>query len=367
MTKKSAKKAVSTFADLPELIAEETATPDFEASFGDPLPLSIIEPGEEPGEYTMPEPFTAQKVCGELITSLYCLFTDTRLDPLAPQVAWGIVNSFHFVAGTLKRQEDRLASKILDMTRRMEPSEVFNKDLEDTQLQCQSLAEQRASIATMCDYAAAMYKACWRRAWAPIKGSKASSVTTASYISAVDFLRERALAKREQHYPQGPVVVFSGPAIWEEWEPLWAKLSEIKARVPHMTLVTTGQRKGADAIAAAWAAREGVPIVAFGLYDADAADSIEAEWAAETGRFRRKSGKRSQGSKAAFKRNKKLVELEPVEAVLCEGSGIQANLYQALKKADVPINAFRKPKDAPAPRKPEASDEYSFRRARRYA
>ncbi|TAJ74168.1 MAG: DUF2493 domain-containing protein [Sphingobium sp.] len=369
MTKKSAKRAVSTFADLPELIAEETATPEFEASFGDPLPLSIIEPGEEPGEHTMPEPFTAQKVCGELITSLYCLFTDTRLDPLAPQVAWGIVNSFNFVAGTLKRQEDHLASKILDMTRRMEPSEVFNKDLEDTQLQCQSLAEQRANIETMRDYAAAMYKACWRRAWAPIKGSKASSVTTASYISAIDFLRERALAKRERHYPQGPVVIFSGPAIWDDWEPIWARLSAIKARIPHMTLLTTGQRKGADAIAAAWAAREEVPIVAYTLNDEKAWEALEAALLKEAGKPRKR-----RGGNLAFNRNRQLAELEAVEAVLCDGSGIQANLYQLMRKADVPIHAFPWPKDKPKPKVSRPAnrywggdDGYSSRRARRYA
>ena len=341
MSKQSAKVAVSTFADLPELYAEAIATNPLEASFGDPLPLSIIEPGDEPGEYEMPEPFAAQKVCGELMTSLHGLLHDTRLDPLAPQIAWGIVNSFHFVAGTLERQEDRLADKIRDMTRRMEPGEVFNKDLEDTQLLCQSLTEQRAAIEAMRDYAAALYRACWRKAWAPTKGSKASSVTTASYVNALDFLQERALAKREKHQPQGPVVILSGPAMWEEWEPLWAKLDEIKARVPHMTLVTTGQRKGVDAIAAAWAARQGVPVVAFGLYGG--------------------------GKKPAFTRNKKLAELGAVEAVLCEGSGIQANLYQTLRKQGVPIHAFRKPADAPKPRKPEASGEYSFRRARRYA
>jgi hypothetical protein len=312
-----------------------------EASFGDPLPLSIIEPGDEPGEYEMPEPFAAQKVCGELMTSLHGLLHDTRLDPLAPQIAWGIVNSFHFVAGTLERQEDRLADKIRDMTRRMEPGEVFNKDLEDTQLLCQSLTEQRAAIEAMRDYAAALYRACWRKAWAPTKGSKASSVTTASYVNALDFLQERALAKREKHQPQGPVVILSGPAMWEEWEPLWAKLDEIKARVPHMTLVTTGQRKGVDAIAAAWAARQGVPVVAFGLYGG--------------------------GKKPAFTRNKKLAELGAVEAVLCEGSGIQANLYQTLRKQGVPIHAFRKPKDAPASRKPQDGEGDTFRRARRSA
>ena len=341
MSKQSAKVAVSTFADLPELYAEAIATNPLEASFGDPLPLSIIEPGDEPGEYEMPEPFAAQKVCGELMTSLHGLLHDTRLDPLAPQIAWGIVNSFHFVAGTLERQEDRLADKIRDMTRRMEPGEVFNKDLEDTQLLCQSLTEQRAAIEAMRDYAAALYRACWRKAWAPTKGSKASSVTTASYVNALDFLQERALAKREKHQPQGPVVILSGPAMWEEWEPLWAKLDEIKARVPHMTLVTTGQRKGVDAIAAAWAARQGVPVVAFGLYGG--------------------------GKKPAITRNPQLAELGAVEAVLCEGSGIQANLYQTLRKQGVPIHAFRKPKDAPASRKPQDGEGDTFRRARRSA
>src|SRR3546814_13521347 len=86
-----------------------------------------------------------------------------------------------------------------------------------------------------------------------------------------------------------------------------------------MTLVSTGQRKGADAIAAAWAARpeNSVPLVAYGLY--------------------------GSGRKTAFNRNRKLAELQPVEALLCEGSGLQANLYQLLRKAGVPIPAFQKP------------------------
>ncbi len=34
---------------------------------------AIIEHGDEPGEHDMPEPFAAQKVCGELMTSLFLL------------------------------------------------------------------------------------------------------------------------------------------------------------------------------------------------------------------------------------------------------------------------------------------------------
>lgn len=99
---------------------------------------------------------------------------------------------------------------------------------------------------------------------------------------------------------------------------IFERLDAIHARVPNMTLVTTGQRAGADAIAAGWAGSAGrhVPLVAFRLY--------------------------GSGMKKAFDRNRKLVDLRPVEAVLCEGSGVQANLYQSLRQAGVPIHAFRK-------------------------
>ena len=326
MSKTPASRTISSFSDLPELYAELTATEPFEASFGDPLPLSIIEHGDEPGEHYMPEPFAAQAECGGMIAAIFDLFTDTRLDPLAPEIAWGFVNSFHFTAGKLERQEDHVADIIRDMARRIDPGEVFNKELEDKQLECQSLAEQRAAIEAMRDYAAAMYRAYSGRAWSPSKGSKASHVTTASQISALDFLRARAEKRRERHEPQGPVVVVSGPVDWHDWEILWDCLARIKTRIPGMVLVTTGQSKGVDAIAAAWAAKELVPCIAFTLYG------------------------RGKAMKKAFDRNRQLNNLMPVEAILCEGSGIQANLYELFNPQNgrrVPTHVFMRADQAP--------------------
>ena len=309
---------VSRFADLKTLYAEQIATPEYIAAVGDPMPLSIITPGDEPGEHDMPEPFAAQAECGGIIAALFDLFTDTRLEPLAADIAWGFVNSFHFVAGKLERREDALADEVRTMARALDTSEVFTRELEEKQLSCQSVAEQRAAIECMRDYAAEMYRVQSGWPWSPARGTKASSASTATQIAALDYLRARAVAAREKHLPQGPIVVLSGPAQWHDWRQLWARLDEVKARVPHMTLVTTGQRKGADAIAAAWAAKPeiGVPLVAYGLY--------------------------GTGRKTAFTRNRKLAELKPVEAILCEGSGLQANLYQLLRQAGVPIHAFRK-------------------------
>ncbi len=310
--------SVGRFADLKQLYAEAIATPEFQAAFGEPLPLSIVEPGEAPGEHEMPEPLAVQADCAGVIATIFDLFCGTRLEPLSTEIAWGFVNSFHFAAGKLERREDAVAQELGDMARAPDMSEIYTLELEEKQLVCQSLAEQRAAVECMRDYAAEMYRACSGWPWSPARGTRASTASSASQIAAQDFLRARTLAQRERHAPQGPIVVFSGPAQWHDWEALWARLDQIRARVPHMTLVTTGQRKGADAIAAAWAARPGVdvPVVAYGLY--------------------------GSGRKVAFTRNRKLVDLRPVEAVLCEGSGLQANLYQLLRDAGVPIHAFRK-------------------------
>lgn len=314
---------IAFLADLKQLYADAAATPEFLAAFGDVLPLSIAEPSLAPEEHTMPDPMAAQADCAGIVAALFDLFANTRLEPLAAEIAWGFVNSFHFVAAKLERREDSIAREVGELARVPDMSEVFATTLEEKQLLCQSTAEQRIAVECMRDYAAAMYRAMSGWPWSPSRGTRASSVTTASQIAAQDFLRERALEAREKHLPQGPIVVFSGPANWHDWQPIWERLDLIKARVPHLTLVTTGQRKGADAIAAAWAARADVqvPLVAYGLY--------------------------GSGRKTAFTRNRRLVELKPVEALLCEGSGLQANLYQLLREAGVPIHAFRTADQAP--------------------
>jgi hypothetical protein len=309
--------SVHRFADLKDLYAEMTATPEFQAIFGEPLGLTITAAGEEPSELDMPEPLAVQADCGGVIACLFDLLTDTRLEALAPEITWGFVNSFHFVAGKLERREDALAQEVGDMARSPDTGEVFVRELEEKQLLCQSVAEQRAALEAMRDYAAETYRALSGWPWSPSRGSKASA-TSASHIDALDFLRARQLAARERHMPEGPIVAFSGPAVWHDHQLIWDRLDAIRARIPSMTLVTTGQRKGADAIAAAWAARPEirVPLVAYGLY--------------------------GKGSKVAFTRNRKLADLKPVEAVLCEGSGLQSNLYQILRQEGVPIHAFKK-------------------------
>ena len=120
--------------EIADHIAEETAAPAFQEAFGDVGALSIIELGGEREELDMPEPIEAQHDCAAIMATLFDLFRDTRLETSAQAIAWGFVNSFHYEAQKLAREEDSLARDLGEMTRRPDPSEIYASELEELQL-----------------------------------------------------------------------------------------------------------------------------------------------------------------------------------------------------------------------------------------
>lgn len=310
---------------IADMIRDDTTTTSFQEAFGDVGALSIVEMGEPASEMDMPEPAEAQHDCAAIMATVFDLLRDTRLETSAQAIAWGFVNSFHYEAQKLAREEDTLARDLGELVRRPDPSEIYAVEVEELTIRTQTKAEQRAAIECMRDYAADCYRAQTGHPWSAARGSKVSSATSASQIAAADFLKARAQDHREKRNPTGPLVVFSGGAEWHDFQQLWDRLDAIKARVPHMTLCTTAQRKGCDAIAAAWAASRNVPLVAF---------------TPQTSRY---------GKAAGFRRNEQLAALNPVEAIVCEGSGLQSNLLQVLKKARIATHAFPLSGQAPAP------------------
>ena len=89
-----------------------------------------------------------------------------------------------------------------------------------------------------------------------------------------------------------------------------------------MVLVTTAQMKGCDAIASAWASSRGCKIVLFRL-------------------------DRKLGNRAGFVRNERITSLNPVEAIVCEGSGVQLDFARKLRNAGVPLHVFRTAEQRP--------------------
>ncbi len=309
----------SSFTDLGEVYAAMTSAEGFTEGFSETLSQARLSIMDEPTDAPMPDPEAARLCVEEVIANLFRLTDDTRLAEFAQQLAWGFVNSFHVVAKRIERREDDAAQELGHLARHYDPSEVYQTELEDKQQLCQSLAEARAAIECMRDHAGAVYLVETGKPFNTIRGSRTSKALTASQVEAVDFLKARANDRKEAHNPTGPLVVFSGGHQWEDHRLIWDRLDSIRARIPSMTLCTTAQHKGADAIAAAWAANNGVATVAFRL-------------------------NRNMGNSAAFHRNKVLCNLNPVEAIICEGSGVQVNLAQKLREQETPLHIIRQPK-----------------------
>ncbi|CCW16351.1 FIG01095752: hypothetical protein [Sphingobium indicum BiD32] len=310
-------RTIRDFAEIAELIAAETmaTTDSFSAAFETGLETSRIGFGEEELSADMPDATEAQLATEMLVRTMFDVLRDTRMESVAARLAWGIVHSFHKVAGQLEGEADRAGLKIKELVHGADGSEIMTAELEEAQLLCQSLDEAREAVACMRDYAAATYLAETGRPWSSPKGSLVSSKRTASVIAATDFLAARKIRRAEAHSPQGPVVIFSGGQVWEDHALLTETLDGVKARIPGMVLATTAQDKGCDAIAAAWAARSGTMLIAFTL-------------------------DRRLGKRAGFARNEQLLGLRPVEAIVCEGSGLQSHLAREVRAKGVPAHFF---------------------------
>jgi hypothetical protein len=288
----------------------------YESGFIEPSEMAKMSIVDAPAALDMPDPEQVGAAIELAVGTIFDVLRDTRMEEFAGQIAWGMVNSFHMVAKQVERREDDAADKLRELARTFDPSEIYAVELEDTQMLCQTLQGCREAMETMRDHASEVYRVETGRPFSSARGSTVSKGFTASQISARDYLAARARERREQFAPEGPLVAVSGGQEWHDHEALWHRLDGIKARVPEMVLITTAQRKGVDAIATSWAAARGVKTVQF-IPD------------------------RSLGNRAAFVRNDNMVNLKPVEAIVCEGSGIQANLAQKLRQNGVPLHIYR--------------------------
>jgi len=307
--------AFTSFEELSTFYREQIEAPNFDAAFAEQNSAGQLSVHAEPAANGMPDPIQAQSAMEMIIGTVFDLFRDTRMEEFGRDIVWGIVNSFHVTAQRIEKREDDASKKVGEMARAFDPSEIYAVELEESQRICQTLMDCREAMEAMRDYAGEIFRVETGRPFSTVKGTRASSGLTASQIDARDFLAARASKRREDHAPTGPVVIFSGGTDWHDHDLLWKALDETHARVPHMILATTAQHKGCDQIAHAWAAARGVKTIRFTL-------------------------NRAMGKRAGFLRNEQLMNLKPVHAVVCEGSGLQANLLTRVREANIPFHAF---------------------------
>lgn len=126
--------------------------------------------------------------------------------------------------------------------------------------------------------------------------------------------------------PEGTPVVFAGGRSRHASEAdaltfgnnIWATLDRVRDRVPDMVLIHGGDTKGADRIASSWAERRSVPQVTFSL-------------------------DMKLGARAGFKRNERMLSLDPRYVVAFPGNGVLERLVIEAKARRITVVDRRGP------------------------
>ncbi|MBU6298603.1 MAG: DUF2493 domain-containing protein [Alphaproteobacteria bacterium] len=272
---------------------------------------------DEPDPRPLPDGEVIARAVADIVDALVATLSDTRLEPDLEGLLWSLVNLFHRAVERIERALDTNELAQHKSQREQNGSEVRSVELERLIAEGLTLIERRNAMELFRDQAAERFETHTGSPWRPHCGSLVSRRTlTAAMIDSKDFLAAKHRADREILLPPGPKIAFTGGLDFNDVSPIWERLDKVHAKHPDMVLLHGGSAKGAELIAAKWAAHRHVPQIAF-----------KPDWA-------------SHARAAPFRRNDAMLAVLPVGVLVFPGSGIQDNLADKAKRLGIPVWRF---------------------------
>lgn len=270
---------------------------------------------DDPEYRPMPETDALTGAVADLFSALTASFGDTALEAELPDVLWSLVDIIHRKADRLQRFLDDNELKQRAAQEEQDGSEVRSVDLERLIDKGRLLLDKQAAFEHMRDAAAERYEAFTGSAWRPRSTSMVNHRTmTAATVESRDYIAAKRRRETEVMLPEGPKIAFAGGTACNDLDAIWAVLDQIKAKHPNMVLLHGGNSRGAERIAACWAASRKVTDIAFKPVWRDKADKS-----------------------APFKRNDTMLEVMPIGVVVFPGNGITANLADKARRLGIPL------------------------------
>ena len=293
------------------------------------LDLAGFSIGPAPVSSTdFPEREAVVQTLDAIWSDLFVLFSGTALEADAEDLGWAFVNLFHRSADRKSKAVDRATDEVRALVAVADGSEVQTSELETQVERAQCAESAMLALEEMREVAAALYLNEFGSSWKPVSSSRFNhgAMLTSALVEGRDFLRARAAAKRRAAMPEGTPVIFAGGRTRHPTdtdaktfaENIWATLDKVRDRVPDMVLLHGGDSKGADRLASSWAERREVPQVSFSL-------------------------DMRLGARAGFKRNERMLSLDPRYVVAFPGNGVLERLVIEAKARRITVVDRRGP------------------------
>ena len=261
-------------------------------------------------------------------SDLFAMISGTALETDAEDLGWAFVNIFHRSADRKSTALDRATDEVRALVATADGSEIHTNELETQVERAQCAEGAMLALEEMREIAAALYLNEFGSSWKPVSSSRFNhgAMLTSALVEGRDFLRARAESKRRAAMPDGRPVVFAGGRTRHPTEVeaktfadnVWATLDKVHDRVPDMVLIHGGDTKGVDRLASSWAERRGIPQVSFSL-------------------------DMRLGARAGFKRNERMLALDPRYVVAFPGNGVLERLVIDAKSRRITVVDRRGP------------------------
>lgn len=286
----------------------------------DGLALYGHTPGPDEPEYRpMPEAADLDGIVKAMFGSLTAPLSDTALEPELPDVLWSLVDVLHRKADRVQRFLDENELRQRGSQEDQDGSEIRSVELERLIDRGRLLSDKRTAFEHMRDAAAERYELFTGSPWRPRTGSMVNHKNkTAAMVESRDFISAKRRSETEIMLPEGPKIAFAGGTEFNDTQAIWSALDAILAKHPKMVLMHGGNVRGAERIAACWAASRKVTDIAFKPAWKDKADKS-----------------------APFKRNDRMLEIMPIGVVVFPGNGITDNLADKARKLGIPLHDLR--------------------------
>ncbi|WP_088306605.1 DUF2493 domain-containing protein [Novosphingobium sp. B 225] len=299
--------------------ADQLAGLDFAGFSIDPAPVSSSD---------FPVREAVIQTLDAVWSDLFALVSGTALETDAEDLGWAFVNLFHRFAARKSAALDRATDEVRALVATADGSEIHTHELETQVERAQCAEGAMLALEEMREVAASLYLNEFGSSWKPVSSSRLnhSAMFTSALVEGRDFLRARSEAKRRAAMPEGTPVVFAGGRTGHASEAdaltfannVWKVLDKVRDRVPDMVLVHGGDTKGSDRLASSWAERRNVPQVSF---------SLDARL----------------GARAGFKRNERMLSLDPRYVIAFPGNGVLERLVIEAKSRRITVVDRRGP------------------------